>query len=271
MSTSINNKTTIDSSARRLGLYRELNEGIEEFRLRVEKAIEKEFEYNKYSFRDSLDYITKERFKNLFILEPPGDVIEISFDGVGLKIGSESFFLHEFKFVKDFKLFLESKSFSIGNYSTDFDYLKTSNIVPFSSERQKLNFVTERSEQVFLNEKNILNVYDSLGTFNDDDNGSQQFDASNHKEEWHVVRDGYLLKESPNEDTISYQYSDYPLTIQWSQFRYYSPNDSSFDYRIKKRVKVLKDDTEETPYILTQEGAKLINKLYKISNTYWGE
>ena len=99
------------------------------------------------------------------------------------------------------------------------------------------------------------------------------FNNSNTKEEWYVKdkEDGYILKESQNEDYISYQYSDFPIVIEWNQFRYYSPSDSTFDYRIKDNVKVLEEDDKETPYILTQEGAKLLNKLYKISNTYWGK
>jgi hypothetical protein len=276
MSTSFNNKTSIDAAGSRLGLYREPSEDIEDYRNRVLKALEKEFEYNKYSFRDSLDYITSQRSKSLFVIRrgANSDYVNISFDGVELVVGENKYFLEEFKFVKDFVNKLRINSNLEITYIDDSEeclYLKSSNILPFKTKREKLNFRTDRTEQVFVNEKDLKNVYDDLGKYSANDAGSEQFSSSNVREEWYVKEDGYILKEGQNEDTISYSYSDYPLVVQWNQFRYYCPNDSTFDYRIKKRVKVLAEDSEETPYILTQEGAKLVNKLYKISNTYWGK
>ena len=271
-----NNRTTIDASGSRLGLYREPEEDIESFRSRVLKALEKEFEYNKYSFRDSLDYITSNRSKALFTLNVINEsYIDISFDGIELLVGEESFLIKEFKFVKDFVDKLRTKGLSVTylDDSSEKLYLKSSNILPFSTKRQRLNFKTEKSEQVFVNDKNVSEVYDDLGRYSSSGNGNEFFNNSNSKEEWYVKdkEDGYILKESQNEDYISYQYSDFPMVIEWNEFRYYSPSDSTFDYRIKDSVKVLKEDEEETPYILTQEGAKLLNKLYKISNTYWGK
>ena len=271
-----NNRTTIDASGSRLGLYREPEEDIESFRSRVLKALEKEFEYNKYSFRDSLDYITSNRSKALFTLNVvDGNYIDVSFDGIELLVGENSFLIKEFKFVKDFVVKLRENGLSV-DYLGDSNeklYLKSSNILPFSTKRQRLNFKTEKSEQVFVNDSNVSEVYDDLGRYSSSDNESEVFNNGNTKEEWYVKdkEDGYILKESQNEDYISYQYSDFPIVIEWNQFRYYSPSDSTFDYRIKDNVKVLKEDAKETPYILTQEGAKLLNKLYKISNTYWGK
>lgn len=276
MSTSFNNKTSIDAAGSRLGLYREPSEDIEEYRSRVIKALEKEFEYNKYSFRDSLDYITSQRSKSLFVISRKANhnYVDISFDGIQLVVGENKYLLEEFKFVKDFVNKLRSNTNLEITYiddSNEYLYLKSSNILPFKTKRERLSFRTDKTEQVFVNNKDLKNVYDTLGKYSDSDAGSEQFSSSNVKEEWHVKEDGYILKEGQNEDTISYSYSDYPLVVQWNQFRYYCPNDSTFDYRIKKRVKVLAEDSEETPYILTQEGAKLVNKLYKISNTYWGK
>src|SRR6056300_1207 len=104
MSTSFNNKTSIDAAGSRLGLYREPSEDIEDYRNRVLKALEKEFEYNKYSFRDSLDYITSQRSKSLFVIRrrANSDYLNISFDGVELVVGEDKYLLEEFKFVKDF-------------------------------------------------------------------------------------------------------------------------------------------------------------------------
>ena len=79
------------------------------------------------------------------------------------------------------------------------------------------------------------------------------------------------MRENRAEDIISFDYKKLPIVIKWSAFNYYSLNDTNFDYRIKELAKVNEDDSEETPYRLSQEGARLLNKCYKLSNTYWGK
>jgi hypothetical protein len=271
MSNKIINRTTVDNAGERLGLYRESNESLENFQSRITRA-RKEVSRHKYSFRESLDYITKER--NVYLFEVQrinGSPLQINFDGVFLYIDNERININTVKFIKDLKSHLEQKGFLTSGYLTeDTEYLQTKNVLPFSSKRLRVNRGLEKSRLTSLNEVAPSKILDSLGVYKSEDQQNISWDRRDVLEGWHVSGKD-LYKENSADDTVSYEYEDFPLIIKWSKFKYYFLNEDSFDYRIKKLAKVKKSDSEETPYILTQEGAKLLNKLYKISNTYWGK
>lgn len=270
----INNRTPIDNLGEKLNLYRETTESIEDFQNRVYVALSS-LKKNKYSFRDSLDYITSSRSKKMFVInKPAGNTYpHLSFDGVFLKINDESIHIDEFKFVRDFIDKLVGKGLIIEYVmeESDIKFLKSSNILPFDTERMRINKVKLNTNLVSLNENNIRNIHDNRGDYKLSDQGSSPFDLGDSLEGWDL--DGaHLRTENKTEDDISYNYSDYPLLISWSEFRYYTLNNDSFDYRIKNLDYVYKSDEQtEQPYLLKQEGAKLLNKIYKLSNTYWGK
>ena len=269
----INNRTPIDNLGEKLNLYRESYESIEDFQDRVYTALSF-LNKNKYSFRDSLDYITSSRSKKMFLISPSnGTYPHVIFDGVFLTIDNEKIHINEFKFVRDFIDKLQSYGLSI-EYLMDpsnINFLKSSNILPFDTERMRINKVKLNTNVVTLNESNVRSIHDINGDYESSDSGSTAYDLQDNLEGWHL-EGSHLYTENNTEDSISYEYSDYPLLISWSEFRYYTLNNDSFDYRIKDLDYVHKSDTQtEEPYLLKQEGAKLLNKIYKISNTYWGK
>lgn len=268
----INNRTPVDNLGEKLNLYRESNESIEDFQDRVYIALSS-LKKHKYCFRDSLDYITSSRSKKMFLVNKPegNNYPHLNFDGVFLTIDNERIHISEFKFVRDFIDKLKSKRFTIDFLmdENDIKFLKSSNILPFDTERMRINKVKLNTNSVSLNENNIRNIHDNRGDYTQDSGAA--FVLTDPLEGWYL--EGSELKtENKTEDNISYNYSDYPLLISWSEFRYYTLNNDSFDYRIKNLDYVYKSDEQtEEPYLLKQEGAKLLNKIYKLSNTYWGK
>ena len=270
----INNRTPIDNLGEKLNLYRESNESIEDFQDRVYIALSS-LKKHKYCFRDSLDYITSSRSKKMFLINKPttNTYPHLSFDGVFLNVDGESTHIDEFKFVRDFIDKLISKGLTVKYImeEDDIKFLKSSNILPFDTERMRINKVKLNTNLVSLNENNIRNIHDTRGDYSPSDNGTSAFVMNDPLEGWHLEGSN-LTTENNTEDDISYNYSDYPLLISWSEFRYYTLNNDSFDYRIKNLDYVHKSNEQtEEPYLLKQEGAKLLNKIYKLSNTYWGK
>lgn len=272
MSSKIINRTPIDNLGEKVGLYREREESIEDFQNRVYETL-KSLDKHKYSFRDSLDYLTSDRCVNLFKINPPtGSFPEVKWDGVFLEIDNEKFHESDIKFARDFQSKLEERGLTCDYLGEEVDlkFLKSKNILPFETKRHKLNQQKNQSEITELNEKNITDLYDSNATYTPDSGNPEAPDTSDNLEEWKIVNGDVLHTENKEADLISYNYSDYPLVIRWSVFRYYVLNDAHFDYRIKSLEQVVPNEDPQ-PYLLTQEGAKLLNKLYQISNTYWGE
>ena len=270
MSEVILNRTPVDNLGEKVGLYREKSESISEFQERVYTAL-KSLSMDKYSFRDSLDYLTATRSVDLFIIKPPANSFPtLKWDGIFLTIGNnDPIHISEIKFATDLKDKLIQFSCEYLGDEDELKYLKTSNILPFDTNRTRLNKTKDRSKKSKLNELNIQGVYDRQGLFKESGGNPSSPSTSDNLEEWKV--EGNILHTENNEaDIISYNYSDYPLIVRWSEFKYYTLNNDSFDYRIKS-LEMVKPNSTEEPYILTQEGAKLINSLYKTSNTYWGK
>lgn len=274
----INNFTSVDALGAQYNLYREKTETLEQFQSRLRSCVQNELHRDKYSFERSLDYITRERTKNILRVEVKAGE-SISFDGVELKIGDNSFFLEDIKFVKDFRDELSLKGYSVSELKDYQQYLKMSNVLPFNSDRVRLEFVTPESNLVSFNETQVEETTDFGGLYANQTNGA--FDVNFSTWDREDSLEGFivdntsektrLLRESKEADSLTYEYKEKYLIIKWSVFSYFDLNSENLDYRIKEKVRVSSTDTEDTPHILTQDGAKLLNKCYKISNTYWGE
>ena len=278
----IRNKTQVDAAGARLGLYREPDETLDAFQLRVRSAVQYGLHRSKESFEDSLDYITANRTKNILYVEPVNfnkETSSISFDGVFINIDGTDYNLDDCKFVVDLKERLTFHNYQVVELDGYSDFLKTKNVLQFTSERHEINYTTPRSQLFKIDKIGVENVVDSLGAYNKEESAlaidlRYSWDRSDEKETFFIkenAEDTLVFRENHSEDTISFDYKKFPLVIKWSVFNYYNLNDINFDYRIKSLKKVNYNDESETPYLLTQEGAKLINKCYKLSNTYWGK
>lgn len=277
------NTTQVDASGARLGLYREPTESLDSFQKRVRAALDYGMLRHKESFEDSLDYITANRVKNIFYVERnPNDSLEnqsIEFDGVMLKINGETYNIKEYKFLKDFATLLEMNGFEVTPLDGYSDYLKTKNVLQFTTGRHEINYITPTTELFELDYVGVKNVVDNNGVYSREeeapfDSQYSNWDRAEENESFFIKEQDnktLVLRENRAEDTISFDYKKLPIVVKWSAFNYYSLNDANFDYRIKELAKVNQGDEEKTPYRLSQEGAKLLNKCYKLSNTYWGK
>ena len=116
MKRDINISTQVDDSGARLGLYREPNESINAFQLRIQSCLKYGLKQNKSSFEDSFDYLTSNRTKNIALVEPNNVSAfnkSISFDGYFITIDEEKFSVEDYKFLKDFYLLLSGKGFKV--------------------------------------------------------------------------------------------------------------------------------------------------------------
>jgi len=278
------NTTQVDASGARLGLYREPTESLDAYQQRVRAALDYGMLRHKESFEDSLDYITANRVKNIFYIEKnPNNNLEkqsIEFDGVMLRINEETYNIKEWKFLKDFANLLQINGFIVTALDGYSDYLKSKNVLQFTTERHEINYITPTTELFELDYVGVKNVVDNNGVYSKEtltnglDPNYSNWDKEDEKESFFIEEKNnktLVLRENKAEDTISFDYKKLPIVVKWSVFNYYSLNDANFDYRIKELAKVNLGDEKETPYRLSQEGAKLLNKCYKLSNTYWGK
>lgn len=271
----ITNNTAVDALGAKLNLYREPNEDIVAFQKRIKACLSYGLHRHKESFEDSLDYLTAKRFKQVMLVDTQ-EKKTVSFDGVFLTIDETSTHIKEFKFLKEFKAFLETNGFAVTALDDYDQYLKTEKLVQFSSSRTMLNYTTPATNLFKFNERFVSNVYDQKGLYSggmlvpDFQKDYDSWSRGNNLEEFYLNNESEMLRENNSEDVISYSYENYPLLINWSEITYYNLNDQSADYRLNELWKVHKGE-EKTPYKLTQEGAQLFNKCLQISNTYWGK
>tara|TARA_A100000164_G_C21919287_1_gene779841 strand:+ start:1419 stop:2300 length:882 start_codon:yes stop_codon:yes gene_type:complete len=288
------NNTSIDEKALHLNLFREKEEDIDAFSERVEKAFEHAFEITKDSFFESLDYLTSYRSKILFEITPKigYELHHVSFDGVFLKLHDEENneiesieILNKEKFTIDFCNILKNnfgeyigvKSFIEGSFKDE--YLLAENIIPFNNLKHRFKYTTKASASNRLNDKNVIEMADFNNNFNKDETGNnntlESVDAaiitvanSPYK---YYVKDGLFIKGQVEQEDVFYNYVKWPLIISFNECKGFEFNSESFDYRIKDKVLIKQGDDKEKPYLLNQEGARLINQLLKLDNTYWGK
>lgn len=285
-----NNSTTLDEAGLKYGLVRGRNESLKDFRLRLHKCISNT--KNSYKqFERSLGYITPEQDLDVFVIKKNGETpVEINILDTRLEIyyDNKLYYLQklsELKFLKDFKAAIEQFDFLTIEIITEkeWEYLKTSHLIQSSTKRTRFNFVTQNYSSI-LPDKEILNVQDDLGLFEYDTGDGDTVSTNNA----YALEGNTLTKNTEREESITYTYSDFPFIVRWSPIRAFALNSKFIDDILKETIEtetVFGIQTEEVFEsglleglellkdfnLISQHGAKIINKILEKQNTYWGE
>lgn len=285
-----NNSTTIDELGLKYGLVRGRTEPLEQFRARIDKCISNT-KNNYKQFERSLGYVTPEQDSDIFLIKKTEEVlVEINILDTRLEIylNEKLHFLEKLenlKFLKDFKSAIEQFSFLSIEVITDkkWEYLKTKNLIQCSTKRTRLDFVAESYTSV-LPDKEIIKVQDNLGIF-EYNAGDGDIVATNNA---YALEENTLTKNTRREEELTYVYSDFPLIVRWCPIRSFALNSEFIDDILKETLEtktVFGIQTEEEFEsgelesleflkdfnLLSQRGAKIINKILEKQNTYWGE
>ena len=247
------NPLLIDKIGSFVNILRKNEEDINDYRERVIKAYRELYELDNESFWRSLSYITTLKDKNIGYLSVEDDLIETS----SIQISNEKIeiVINEIKSIIDFKdtkfLIDVIEKFSqipglvfnaINDKDRSWHYCYSRNLIPKSSERIYLrkttNSLVEESPVDYpiafydwLERSELTTINNRVIRPGSDD-----------------VREGFL------------EYKGYPLLLTWNPFLALSCNKEEFK-------NILKDEDG----LITQKGAKLINKILEKQNTYWGE
>lgn len=279
------NSTTLDEIGLKHSLVRGREESLEAFHKRIIKA-NSNLEYSKYKVERSLEYatpaqgfevfkITKTNFEEEVLIDITETRIQVSIDSLVVYNAK----LEDKKFLKDLKADLDNISSINVEVITnlEWEYLKTKNLVQNSSKRTDNNFVMN-GDVTTLPEKDVRNVQDHIGAFSENTfDDSLVVNVSQYS-----LEDGNVLhKFSSRLESIFYTYQDFPMYITWSPIRSYKVNREEFNDILKDRIKnaeafgLIDENTEvdntETVEVLSQRGAKIINRILEKHNTYWGK
>lgn len=278
----IRNSTWLDELAFNYGFSREMNESLNDFRHRMMKAVRGTLTREKESFYKSLGYITKKKDVNVFrifkVNESDNINIEITSNRFLIRMEEEIKYCQRFENVK-FLIDLYEElsqidfiSMEILEETDSWKYLKTKNLMPKNSSRQKLNLLVKSQSQLLPN-KNVGQVHDLEGDFVNNVFEEQIVSASNYSLENNV-----LHKYKLDSENITYEYEDFPFIVKWLPIKACSVTDENFDDIIKEEIyeynlygidPIL--EVKETERFLSQEGSDIINKILRKQNTYWGE
>lgn len=279
------NSTSLDEKALKYSLIRGRNESLESFHKRVIKA-NSNMTQHKYKIQRSMEYatpmqgfevfkITKSNPEEKILFSISETRVSIFLDGVNIYKNK----LESVKFLKDLKADLDLIPNITAEVITEenWEYLKSTNLVQIDSKRTRLEFESIGNVMT-LPDKEVENVQDSLGFFNENTTEESTIVASNQ----YAIEDGNVFhKYSEKLEEVFYEYEDFPLYLTWSPIRTFKINNKEFDDILKTRVKnneafgLIDDNTvvdnSETVEVLSQRGAKIINKMLEKHNTYWGE
>ena len=246
------NPVLIDKIGSFAGILRKRNEDVLSYRERVIKAYRELYELDNESFWRSLSYITTEKEINVGFLTVEKELIE----NCVIKITNEKIeiFIEDQNHVIDFK---ENKFlidviekiqsipgliFETIEEEKEWMFRYSRNLIPKSSERVYLR----KSTSSLIEESPVdypIEFYDWLDR-----------NAEN------VVTDGVLYPSTSVSSEGFIQYKGFPLLLTWNPFLALSCNKQEFK-------NILKDENG----LITQKGAKMINKILEKQNTYWGE
>lgn len=285
-----NNSTTLDEAGLKYGLVRGRNESLKDFRIRLQKCIANTKNHYK-QFERSLGYVTPEQDIDVFVIKKLGELpVQIDILDTRLEIYYDSKLhylqkLSEIKFLKDFKTIIEQFDFLSIEIVTDkeWEYLKTSHLIQSSTKRTKLNYITENYATI-LPDKDIVSVQDNLGIFeyNTEDGDVVATDNA------YALEGNTLTKNTQRQEGVTYVYSDFPFIVRWSPIRAFALNSEFINDLLKDTIEtetVFGIQTEEEFEsgeleglellkdfnLISQRGAKIINKILEKQNTYWGE
>lgn len=277
------NSTSLDELALKYGMVRDKKESLSSFRDRIDKYISNIGNTYK-NFERSLGYITRLQDFDVFLIEKnTSEIVDIEISDTRIKIffaGNLYYMekLENLKFLKDLHAVLTSIDFITCEVVTNEDwmYLKTKNLIQCNTERCRYNYLSDTQVNV-LPDDNVGFAQDRLGVFN-----TQVFDENDVSNEkyYAIENEKVLTKYNDREEYIEYIYSDFPFVIRWSPIRSYSLNNFDIDDLLKDTVSTtetfgfLSDATVEVTSdfkLLSQKGAKIINRVLEQQNTYWGE
>lgn len=279
------NSTTLDEKGLKYSLIRGRNESLEDFFSRIIKA-DSNKEHHKFKIERSFEYATPmqgfEVFKITKNLIEEEVLFEIRDTRITIEVNGELVYnqkLSEVKFLKDLKADLDL----IPNINVEvitkkeWEYLRTKNLIQCNSQRTRIEFELEGEVNTLPN-KDVRNVQDYLGYFIED---VIEEDSLVNPNQYAIVEGNVLHKHSQRLERVFYDYEDFPLYISYSPIKCYKINKDNFDDILKERLKneeafgLIDDDTvvdnNETFEVLSQHGAKIVNKILMKHNTYWGE
>ena len=250
------NPLLIDKIGSFVEILRKENEDISLYRERVLKAYRELYELDNESFWRSLSYITTLKEKNIGYLSVEESLINTS----SIKITNEKIeivlngtthvvSLKEEKFLIDLinklKVITGLVFQEIDENDNSWHYCYSRNLIPKNSERIYLRKTTNSLVQE--------SPVDYPIKFND-------WLERNTENGESTISNGMIFPYS--DDIISgfIEYKGFPLLLTWNPFFALSCNQEEFKNIIKD-----KDG------LITQKGAKLINKILTKQNTYWGK
>ena len=276
------NSTWIDEVGFKLGLSRELHESLNSYRHRVAKAMHGTLTQEKGSFYKSLGYITKLTDEDIFEISKvnSADNIKIDITSNRIKIFVDEVLNYEHRFDKlkfliDLKAELDLLDFISVEVLVDNDswhYKRCENLMPLSSRRQYLNLNVE-TQVKDLPKGGLGEIHDGSGDFINNVDESQIVSPYNYSLEDNILHKFKLAQES-----VTFEYQDFPLKLKWLPIKGCAVNDEDFDDLIKvaysdnetygDQTNVVENTTTEK--LLSQNGSVIINKILKKQNTYWG-
>lgn len=273
------NRTPLDEIGSKFTLERGKKESLNDYRDRIYTAMQNIYREDRYYYEKTFDYITEHRGKNIFFIEPkidtlfPRILITCAKVYVSVQFNSDSFEhqieIKDIKFLIDFKEWLESLNLfniKVLQDNDDWKYLYTKNLMQIDSLRSKHKFeLTNAATKI--PEPLILDLISNDGVVKEFIGGDDI--GINDPSQYVITEDNVLIKYNETNNSVNYEYMNYPLTLKWLPFSYAYINDEDLDYLVLDKCKY--DDNNYKNKILNQYGAKLYNKILQKHNTYWGE
>lgn len=278
----IRNSTWIDEVGFTYGVSRELDESLNSYRHRLVNLVNGTLTREKHSFYKSLGYITSLPDIDVFRVTKTDkeDSVKIDITSNRLYIykNDELQYMNRFeniKFLKDFYEILLGFDFlqvEVLEPDDSWWYKKTENLMVCSSDRQKLN-LNVNSQSKKISNKYIKSIKDLSGDFINNVPEEQIVNPYNFS-----LTDGVLHKYKLAEETVTYNYEDFPFIIKWLPIKSCAVIDSDFEDLIKETFydneqygEVAVGEEKPTEKLLSQKGSVIINKILDKQNTYWGE
>lgn len=259
----VRNSTSLDEVALKYGLVRESEETAENFFQRTLKACVQITLQEKDSFYKSLGYLTSLQDKDIFLIDRKENLnnlnIEITSSEVIILEDEEILFkklLSEIKYLRDFKNILDEYFIVLVlEENSDWEILKSLNLMPVTSQRNYLKYETENYQSLLpTNKITELVDYSGLLTFK-----TNEIEGINSPA-FYLQDEELFIKGSRGYSEITFSYDNFPLKLKWLPIKAVVLNDDSFE-------NICKDEAGN----LTQKGAKIFNKVLEKQNTYWGK
>lgn len=278
----IRNSTWIDEVGFNYGVSREINESLNDYRHRIVNVLKGTLNIEKESFYKSLGYITAMEDVDIFRVtktnESESVKIDITSNRIYIYHEDSLIYMNRFenlKFLKDLYDVLITFNFlniEILEEDNAWWYKKTENLMPCSSERQKLK-VKVNTQAKKISNKLIKSIKDLSGDFLNQVDEDEIVSPYNYS-----LENGVLHKYKLADENVTYTYENFPFIIKWLPIKSCAVTDLDFDDIIKESLydnetygNAVNDIEKSTEKLLSQNGSVIINKILHKQNTYWGE